>query len=120
MFADRNPGWAFTLSRLRWLRRVNLILFYSGLVALLPVALGSVIVGSEGAFTVALSVGWPCTGIFVFNKYFVLPFLKCPRCGNPFFQPRGCLGFISNYNPHERKCMHCQLDMRAGRNGEES
>jgi hypothetical protein len=110
--ASCHQHWRSKLACFRRLRRFNLLSFYTAMVAM-PVGFALVVLTDVewlGGFFFVL--GAALIALLSGEAYLVLPFLACPRCGNPFFIPRGWRGLIYIVNPHTRSCIHCGLDMR--------
>lgn len=98
------------LARIGRLRLVNLGCFYGAFLAVvsgLTLSLGGF--DRPGIFVAIL--GAVLFMVLLAESYLVLPFLKCPRCGNPFFVPCGWLAILYRINPHWRSCIHCGLSI---------
>jgi hypothetical protein len=99
-----------TLTCFGRLRDTNLACFYAGLFALLGgFALAVVRVERAGMYLAIF--GGVSLGLLMIETYVVLPFLMCPRCGCPFFLPRGWRGMLCRVDPHRRSCFHCGLQI---------
>jgi hypothetical protein len=96
---------------LGWIRFLNLVFFY-GATSLVLVGLGVGVSGYDRQGEILLLIGFSTLGMLVAHSYFVLPFLRCPHCQEPFFVLRGYVGVISRCNPHRYRCIHCGWSMR--------
>ena len=100
--------------RLRCVRRFNLLLY--------SVALAAMFIGVGVAFCGAHKVGLHISagGILLLiplgiERVFVLPRLKCPRCGKPFFLYQGVLALTQQLPLVNRSCLHCHTRIEGRR-----
>jgi hypothetical protein len=102
------------MSCIAWFRRVHIASFYGGFLAVVSgVALG--IAGVEWAGALLFILGFILSGALLAESYLVLPFVRCPSCGHPFFVPGGWRSVLYRINPHRRTCVHCGSEANGGR-----
>ena len=97
-FIRRHRTVQSTLSLFRLLRAVNLLSFYSALLAM-AIGIALVCAGVEWHGTSLIFLGGILLAILLAEAYLMLPRLECPRCQNPFFVPRGWAGILFRINP---------------------
>lgn len=91
------------------LQRVNAIAFCVAMPALLFGLMISTWWEDIGLFL--FKAGFLTLGVLLFESYFVLPRLKCPRCGLRFFVPNVWYHWFLMINPFNRRCVSCELSL---------
>jgi len=90
------------------LQRIDVVAFYLIFVGVFGgLAIGCV--GLESSGLIAIGTGFSLLVALCVEAYLVLRFLKCPSCRDPFFMPKGWVGFLARINPHNRACVNCGM-----------
>ena len=90
------------------INQVNLVGYCIAFAAVL-VGLGIGVAGFIDVGVQSAALGAILVVALTLESYLLLPFLKCPRCGKPFFRRAG---FLANRVPLlNRSCLHCGLNI---------
>ena len=93
------------------IRRFNLLCYciaFAAVVVGLAIGLSGVV--TVGVRTVA--AGAILIMFLTLESYLLLPFVKCPQCGNPFFRRDGL--FANRVPLLNCECVHCGLNIGPG------
>ena len=69
------------------------------------------VAGLREVGAIATTAGMSLAILLVVERFLIIPFLKCPSCGDPFFSFKGTVGFLGKLDPHNRKCINCGLSI---------
>jgi hypothetical protein len=94
-----------------WLHRINRFNVACYAVASAGI-LGGLAIGFGGFIGIGVrlvAVGAVVIMSLTLESYLILPFVKCPRCGLPFFRRDGL--FANRVPLLNRSCLHCHLNI---------
>jgi hypothetical protein len=97
--------------RVLWLHRINRFNLFCYCVAFAAIV-GSLAIGLGGFIVVGVrlvAVGALVIIFLTLESYLLLPFVKCPCCGHPFFRRDGL--FANRVPLLNRSCLHCDLNI---------
>jgi hypothetical protein len=101
------------------LRRLALLhrLFGGAFVYVFVAVFGGLIGGvwtGDTLFAWLMGSGMAVTFLVLLSAYFVIPFLRCPRCKHRyFFRASGWKVILETIDVTQKACLHCQLPLKA-------